>query len=117
MVPLLLVALAAPPENPTPVLSPAVRLGAGRFNVGGLHYHVAVSPDGRSIATSIHEGRETVIWDVPTGRPSKRYKEYSSRAYSPDGRTLAALGAAADGKAMIHLLDAATGKSTGALPT
>src|SRR6516165_10140514 len=116
MITLLLVALAAPPENPAPVLNPTVRLGATRFNLGGLHNHFAVSPDGKTIATSGHESRETVIWDVPTGQPTTRFKGYSCLAYSPDGRTLAALGAAADGKAMIHLLDAETGKSTGSLP-
>jgi WD40 repeat protein len=117
MITLFLFALAAPPEVPPPVLSPTVRLGNERFNVGGLHYYVTVSPDGRSIATSFHESRETVIWDVSTGRPTKRFKGYSCRAYSPDGRTLAALGAAADGKATIHLLDAENGTSTGSLPT
>jgi WD40 repeat protein len=116
MITLLFVALAAPPENPAPVLNPTVRLGAMRFNLGGQHNYFAVSPDGKTIATSSHESRETVIWDVPTGQPTTRFKGYSCLAYSPDGRTLAALGAAADGKAMIHLLDAATGNSTGALP-
>jgi WD40 repeat protein len=60
--------------------------------------HVALSPDGRSLATGGFEG-ELILWEVSSGRQRHAFVGHEdqviSLAFSPDGRTLAASSAGA----------------------
>jgi WD40 repeat protein len=72
---------------------------------------VAVSPDGKSIATA---GDGVRLWDGATGKPDRRIDakgHVAVVAFSPDGKTLAYGGS----DRIVHLWDMTTGKSTGEL--
>jgi serine/threonine protein kinase/WD40 repeat protein len=54
--------------------------------------HVAVSPDGRWIATALHLHDTLKIWDVQSGQPVRQLKQGGGRGYcqfSPKGKWLA----------------------------
>jgi WD40 repeat protein len=53
------------------------RLGDDRFRAGGEIEHLALSPDGKQVATAtwISKGVQMLaVWDVATGRPVREYK-------------------------------------------
>jgi serine/threonine protein kinase/WD40 repeat protein len=54
--------------------------------------HVAVSPDGRWVATALHFGDTLKIWEARSGRLVRQLKQGGGRGYcqfSPDGKWLA----------------------------
>jgi RNA polymerase sigma factor (sigma-70 family) len=70
---------------------------------------VALSPDAKVVAGGADDFR---LWDADTGKELYRSPPAGAvwgAAFSPDGK-LAAYGADADGVAVIHVLDVATGK-------
>ncbi|MGW6145050.1 WD40 repeat domain-containing serine/threonine protein kinase [Streptomyces sp. NPDC055140] len=91
--------------------------GKGLTSLSGATGPVAFSPDGDTLATGDAEGR-VCIWDPRTGRRLRRRLKIghtahiSSLAFSPDGRTIAAVGNtfAEDGEVLVHVWDAHTGK-------
>ncbi|MEU0410834.1 helix-turn-helix domain-containing protein [Streptomyces griseorubiginosus] len=75
---------------------------------------VALSPDGRTLATASRDGR-VVLWDVRTGRPRDSFSADApagAPAFSPDGRTLALGGARG-----VQLWDLVTRQSRLRVPT
>jgi RNA polymerase sigma factor (sigma-70 family) len=68
---------------------------------------MAVSPDGRTLATTDSDG-VLHLWDVATGKESRRIDNArcACLAFSPDGRCLAT----GDGAGVIHLWEFATGR-------
>lgn len=78
---------------------------------------MALSPDGRTLASSAKDGKGVRLWDVRTGEPLHEVPvstgwQWSlvSVAFSPDGRTLAGAGSIG-----FHLWDAHTGETTQSL--
>jgi hypothetical protein len=76
-----------------------VRSGRGVTHLGphADGRHVAVSPDGKYVATGNHDGNEGVkVWDAETGRLLVRIPvgSYCGGLFSPDGRWLAVQGTA-----------------------
>jgi hypothetical protein len=90
--------------------------GAGlrTFAPSGPLYQVAVSPDGRWLATA-GPGRPVTVWDVAKGRVRETLRVgqqfANSVAFSPDGAVLAAGGQ----EGGVRLWDAATGAEIAAL--
>jgi WD40 repeat protein len=80
----------------------------------GLVHAVAISPDGRSLASADRDAG-VKIWDLATGKERTINGEHTSRvlsvAFSPDSRTLAS--ASLDG--MVKLWHVATGQELGTL--
>jgi Tol biopolymer transport system component len=95
------------------------------FKVGELGaVSVAFTPGARQVFTA-DLNNEIHLNDVASGRALRRYRDFSRGdgegnlaidgnfpevTVSPDGRTLAAVGTAADGKSMLHMWEAATGR-------
>jgi WD40 repeat protein len=75
--------------------------------------NIAVSPDGRWVATGTAFGRDTRVWDAETGALLKVLTDEGDAqvAFSPDGRRLAAGGPAA-----VVLWDTATWQPVLTLP-
>jgi WD40 repeat protein len=82
----------------------------------GLFQEVALSADGRVLASRSDDGTLRV-WDVAAGRerrqltvPAKQWRQQhpAELALSPDGRTLAWVGAGPE--CLVHVCDAATGE-------
>ena len=74
---------------------------------------VAISPDGRLVATASWDGM-TKLWEIKTEREALRLpkarQNYSSVAFSPDGRRLAV-----GSEGPIRILDTVTGQEVAAL--
>jgi WD40 repeat protein len=72
---------------------------------------VAVSPDGKTVATA---GDGVRLWDRATGKPAGRVEakgHVAVLAFAPDGKTLAYGGS----DRLVHLWDVTTGKAAGEL--
>ncbi len=55
--------------------------------------YVAITRDGRWIATGSHNGTNVIVWDAATGEPLRKLPLGASRvAFSPDGKWLATTG-------------------------
>lgn len=85
---------------------------------------VCFSPDGKLLA-GIESYRSLKVWEVPGGRlayqrefPDRDYYFSGGPAFTPDGKTLAvsANHRHGSGRALIELLEPATGRSQGTLP-
>jgi WD40 repeat protein len=85
------------------------RLGTVRFRQGNSIHAVAISPDGKTIASAGYP-TATHLWDAATGKRTGRLEgsEYSiySLAFLPDGKTLVSAG---DNESILFW-DIATGK-------
>jgi WD40 repeat protein len=86
-------------------------MGTIRFRHGDAVFHVAVSPDGRLIASGDMSG-EICVWQANDGRRTLQLKKEQNRvsglAFSPDGKTL--LSSGVDGS--LRLTDIRTGKDS-----
>jgi WD40 repeat protein/tetratricopeptide (TPR) repeat protein len=76
---------------------------------------MAFSPDGKTIATGSFGNAPIRIWDVATRKPVGQSLEYRtaevrSLAYSPDGKSLAAVVASGEGPGECRFWDTSTGK-------
>lgn len=79
-----------------------LRLLPEKYGLSGL----AWSPDGKTLATSVHEG-DVTLWNAQTGEKQRVLRtEAISIAWSPDGKTLAAGGA--DG--IVQFFNSQTGR-------
>jgi WD40 repeat protein len=72
---------------------------------------MALSPDGKTLASGSWEDPHIRLWDVATGTEKLHFKAHGQDvltiAYSPDGKTLASTG----NLATFHFFDAADGKA------
>src|SRR5262249_43184523 len=95
--------------DPLP-LGAVARLGTSRFRHGGPVSCVAITPDGKTVASGSEAGDKTVRgWDAATGKEIYRLDLSSgilALAFSHDGQTFAV---GTQGKA-VHLVDGATGQ-------
>src|SRR4051794_29958665 len=79
-----------------------VRLGTVRFRDASDNRTLAFTPDGLRMAAA--GGSPTMLWDVATGRPVRRFPTphtdfgSSTLAVSPGGKFLAAAAGSADGR-------------------
>ncbi len=83
----------------------------------GAIYHVAISPDGKTLATGGLDGTIR-LWDVDTGKFIKCLLGHNSYVYrlvwSPDGRTLASSGGS---DSIVGLWDVKSGRLLRAVPS
>lgn len=83
-----------------------LRLGSPRLRHGGLIRWVAVSPDGKRIASAGHD-RAVSLWEVHSGKERFRLLGHRSDvtclSFAPDGRTLAS--GSSDGTVRLWALD------------
>ncbi len=85
------------------------RLGTVRFRHGAAVVFVALSPDGKTVASSSSQGY-VYLWETATGKllhqlPNRQYHPASS-VFTPDGKSVALIGQ--DGHLRLH--DVATGQ-------
>src|SRR5262245_42217703 len=91
---------AAAPPRPGDDLpkGASLRIGTIRLKHGGLVRAVALSRDGKRLASASHDHTASV-WHVPSGKERFRFTDHNGDvaclAFSPDGATLAT--GAADG--------------------
>ncbi len=95
-------AYTPPPPPPASEPTPAAATGQPWICAGTLRQHtgsvtgLAVSPDGRTFASSSHDATVR-LWQTSTGRPLHLFVGHSDRVYtvaiSPDGRCVASGGA------------------------
>jgi WD40 repeat protein len=97
----------APPQKPA---GPGLPAPVAFRNVGRTGPAVAMSPDGKTVATALPNDPSVHLWEVATGKPLRQIKSpptgVVSLLFSPDSKTLAVR--AADRST--HLLEADTGK-------
>ena len=90
------------------------------FELPPQNWPLGFGPDGRTFLTAGEGG--LVPWDLATGRPGKRWATKSgwivySGAWSPDGRTYAAVVSGHPSPSSFDLIDVATGRSTATIKT
>jgi RNA polymerase sigma factor (sigma-70 family) len=90
-----------------------LRLGTAQFRHGHLINAVALSPDGKLVASAGGPAASVLaLWDAATGKEVRRLHGHAgwllAVAFSPDGRTLASAGHEWE----VYLWDVATGKQT-----
>jgi WD40 repeat protein len=101
MSPLLVLGAALLLQAPEPVR----RLGTQRFNHAEILVAVAMSPDGRVLATG--DGKFCRLWNAETGAPiGDPVAGGRCLAFSPDGMLVAS-----GDSTQVQILEAATGKS------
>lgn len=87
-----------------------LRLGTVRFRHGGQVNALALSPQGKTLATASEDGTLR-LWDAATGRELRRFTEQDrvrSLAFTPDGTILASVGG--PGNHAVRLWEVTTGK-------
>jgi RNA polymerase sigma factor (sigma-70 family) len=86
------------------------RLGTTRLRHGGVVERLAFTPDGKALISS-GGGSGVRVWDVATGRETRRFNEPGARgaSVSPDGKALAVLVSGAAEPVVIY--DLAGGKA------
>ena len=87
------------------------RIGTLRFHHGGERHSLAVSPDGKTLATGAIDPQDSsaIIWEAAIGKELSRFDNVGSFvAFSHDGKVLATSGKREDTR--IRLWDVATGK-------
>jgi WD40 repeat protein len=74
---------------------------------------MAISPDGRRLASASWGPGQVKVWEIPTGKElytrQLQSAEVQSVAFSPDGKRVAAVVTSAVAKPVVKLWDAATG--------
>jgi RNA polymerase sigma factor (sigma-70 family) len=90
-----------------------LRLGTIRYRQDTFINHIAYSPDGQ-LLVSDGEGRFFQLWDSKTGKKLRRIDSGLEHtryfAFSPDGKTLAAVGTHDTGIQRLTLTDVASGQ-------
>jgi WD40 repeat protein len=124
------VILAAAPRLPVQVWDARTARALRQLGEGKEAYPAALSPDGKRLAGGTGDGR-VVVYNVATGKEARALvwhrppvhepaeadeqitREIAAMAFSPDGRTLAALGFVAEGrnvKVLVRLWEVSTGR-------
>jgi RNA polymerase sigma factor (sigma-70 family) len=83
------------------------RLGTIRFRHENWLHHIALSPDGQTLAAVA--GQSVAFWDISTGRLTRRLtfeRDMHCLAFAPDGKAVAVGGQ----DCIVRLLDFASGK-------
>ena len=92
------------------------RIGGTRLTHGGAVGTLAFSPDGKALATTSNADGTVRVWDLATGRESRRLdnsgdklrRDVQQIAWSPDGETIATTGQ----DMVVHFRDADTDRKS-----